>query len=109
MIRRLVIGAALCAGTIAGFGGTALAGEWAPGAGGKLTPVHGSKGGVANSECAFSGRDEPDSTEDHYGEPGDDGLWGATPSKGKVQSPGQLVAAGFAPPGLPGLFCRGAR
>ncbi len=100
--------AAACVAVMLGTGGPALAGEWAPGQD-KLTPVK--TDGVASSECAFSGRDQPDIA-DGVGEPDgpdgpDDGLWAGTPAKGKVQSPGQLIAAGMLPPGTPGQACRG--
>jgi hypothetical protein len=97
---------------------TALAGEW------------NHKGDVAaktrgGSLCLFNGLDQPDESAPGAGdgEPiwfdangngqvddgevgGDDGLWGSTPARGKVQSYGQIVASGgkaFAP--SPGLAC----
>ena len=106
MKRSAVVGAIVSALAVFGLSGPAVAGEWAPGQD-KLTPVK--TEGVANSECAFSGRDQPDVSVDNPGgepEP-DDGLWATTPAKGKVQSPGQLVAAGIVPPGVPGEACRG--
>ena len=83
----------------------AFAGEWAPGGpnNGHTTPVWDY---VAESICSFSGADESDASEDHYGEPGDDEQWGSTPaganSEGKamVQSGGQFVASvGSSDPG----------
>lgn len=67
-----------------GFGGSAFAGEW--GGNGELITVHG------RSVCAYSGLDESDETEFHTIPPSDDGLWGQTPAKGRVQSPGQIIA-----------------
>ena len=110
--RRSIVGAALCAGTILSLGGTAMAGEWAPGKPGDgYTPIKSDH--VASSECAFSGRDEADENNGGGETPDpelgyDDPLWGNTPAQGKVQSPGQLVAA-FGPgeAGAPGIACRG--
>lgn len=104
MKRSAVVGAFVSVVAVIGLSGPAVAGEWAPGQD-KLTPVK--TEGVANSECAFSGRDEPD-IGNGGGEPEpDDGLWASTPAKGNVQSPGQLVAAGLLEPGTPGQACRG--
>lgn len=91
----------VCAGAIVGFGGTAVAGEWAPGNG--ATPV---KGYVANSICAFNGHDEPDGevTDDF-----DDAEWAMTPAGGHVQSGGQFVAmfANFGPGAVAGAVQAG--
>lgn len=88
-MKKQLLGAALCAATIVGFGGSAFAGEYT-GNGTVKIP----KG---RSECAYSGLDQPDLNgppegEDHYGMPGDDGLWGLTPAKGRVQNAGQIIA-----------------
>jgi hypothetical protein len=74
----------VCAGSIVGFGGTAFAGEWAPGKG--STPIKTDH--VANSICAFNGQDEPDAPDVDE----DDGFWETTPAGGDVQSGGQVVA-----------------
>ena len=111
-MRKPFVGVAVCAATVIGFGGSAFAGEWGPGKPGDgYTPIKSDH--VAGSECAFSGRDEPDEnnggaeTEDP--ELGyDDGLWMLTPTGGNVQSPGQLVALfGSGQAGAPGQACRG--
>ena len=109
-IRHLA-GVANCVGTIVGFGGSAFAGEYT----GNDTDTPIQTRHVANSACAFSGLDQPDdgdNPEDHGDEPGDDENWAMTPAKGRVQSPGQIVAAmgpdnPFAPAGTPGQACRG--
>ena len=97
----------------------ALAGEWNPAKGDTAAKTHG------GSNCLFNGRDQPDESAPGAGdgEPiwfdangngdvdpeevsGDDGQWGSGPSKGKVQSYGQIVASGFkafAP--SPGVAC----
>jgi hypothetical protein len=91
----------------------ALAGEWNPANGDVAAKTQG------HSACLFNGRDQPDESAPGAGdgEPiwfdannnglvdegevgGDDGMWGAGPSGGKVQSYGQIVALGgkaFAP------------
>jgi len=105
-MTKAITAFALCMALLTGLTTTATAGEWAPG-NDKLTPVKADH--VASSECAFSGRDEPDdgaAGSDPVTFP-DDGLWAQTPAKGKVQSPGQLIAIGFATPGTPGQACRG--
>lgn len=83
-MRKPLVGIAVCAATIVGFGGSAFAGEW--GGNGELIVVNG------KSVCAFSGLDESDETEIHTDPPSDDGMWGSTPAKGRVQSPGQINA-----------------
>lgn len=97
----------VCAATVFGFAGTASAGEWSPGNGD--TPIQTDR--VANSICAFSGRDQPDTganPENHFGGEGDDADWAETPARGRVQSPGQIVAAlGPDAAGAPGQACRG--
>lgn len=79
---RHCVGVTVCAGSIIGFGGSVLAGEWAPGNG--PTPINGY---VANSICAFNGHDDPDGPDDD-----DDAFWAITPAGGNVQSGGQFVA-----------------
>lgn len=107
--RRTLVGAAVCGATVLGFGGTALAGEWAPGHG--TTPVKDSY--IAGSICAFSGADESDDTEQHFDEDQDgnpdydDDLWGMTPAKGRAQSPGQMIATFGPGTAAPGTDCRG--
>lgn len=101
--RRTLVGAAVCGAMVLGFGGTALAGEWAPGHG--TTPVKDSY--IAGSICAFSGADESDDTEDHGTEAPDDGLWGSTPAGGRAQSPGQIIATFGPGAAAPGTDCRG--
>lgn len=104
-MAKLLTGVALCFALIVGLAGPAMAGEWAPG-NDKLTPVK--ERGVAASECAFSGRDEPDDgAAGSDADLDDDALWAMGPSKGNVQSPGQLMVIGVTPPGVPGDACRG--
>lgn len=91
------------------FAAPAFAGEWNPNRG-AWTPQ-------GASACAFNGLDQPDvgdDPEDHYGFPGDDGLWGLTPANQKkvhVQTGGQIIAAGrhlgivFEEPGVQGVAC----
>ncbi len=81
------MGVAVCMATVVGFGGSVFAGEYT--GSGKVKIPNG------RSECSYSGLDQPDTgdnPEDHYGGPGDDGLWGMTPAKGRVQNAGQLNA-----------------
>lgn len=78
--------------SVLAFGQVALAGEW----NGK---EHLPSSGVAQSECVFNGLDDDDA--------GDNAIWASTPSGGIVQSGGQLIAAGFAPPGVQGEACNG--
>ena len=112
-MRRALLIALLATLMVVGMvASAAFAGEWNPGhfnePGGNVPAKYN-----ANSECLFNGLDEPDETflGAGDGEPidfgGDDGDWGSTPAGGKVQSAGQLVAAGFAPPGAPGEACNG--
>jgi hypothetical protein len=100
------------------FAGTAIAGEW------------NQKGDVAakeqgRSECLFNGLDEPDESslgagdgegpaEEGNAESYDDFLWSVLTPAGKnsggtvrVQTGGQLIAAGLAPPGVQGEACNG--
>ena len=93
------------------LGQAALAAEWNPGhfdePGGNVPAKY-----VAASECVFNGRDEPDVTEAPLGG-GDDADWAQTPSGGKVQSGGQITAAGaqlgdpslIVPTGVQGQAC----
>lgn len=78
------------------FAPAVVAGEWAPG-----LNDHNGAAGRANSECVYNGRDDDD--------PEDDFLWAMTPAKGKVQSGGQLVAAGLGDPGVQGFACNPRR
>jgi hypothetical protein len=102
------VGAAVCLAAIVGFGSPAFAGEYS--GSGKIV-----ERGNSRSVCSFSGLDQPDTgdnPEDHHGEDPDDGNWATTPAKGRVQSPGQIVAAlgpdnPFGPAGTPGQACRG--
>jgi len=102
--RRPLVGAAVAAATIIGLSGTAFAGEWAPGKPGDgYTPVKSEY--IAGSNCAFSGRDQPDGPDGEAPGPEgpDDGMWGETPAGGRVQSPGQMIAAGGPGTAQPGL------
>lgn len=101
-MRRSLLIVALAALMVMAFGASAaFAGEWNRGhfnaPGGDLPAKY-----HANSECLFNGLDQPDDSSFGAGdgEPwfapvigGDDGLWGLTPAKGKVQSGGQMIAA----------------
>lgn len=117
-MRRLALVGALAMALILTTAATAFAGEWNQGrwngTGGDLPAKY-----HANSECLFNGRDEPDES---YlgagdGEPWvvlpdgstfhDDPLWGQTPARGRVQSGGQMIAAGAGEPGAPGTACNG--
>ena len=122
MRRALLIALLAALMVVAMVASAAFAGEWNPGhfnkPGGDLPAKY-----HANSECLFNGLDEPDETSlgagdgeplhlvevapDVFEPVGDDGDWGNTPARGKVQSVGQLVAAGFVPPGIPGEACNG--
>ena len=59
----------------------------------------------ANSECMFSGLDEPDATEGTIPF-GDDALWNQKPGQA-VQTPGHAMRLGIADPGTPGVACNG--
>ena len=100
---RHITGMAVSTVAVIGFGGTAFAGEW--GGNGELITVNG------KSVCAYSGRDQSDAApngEIHLDGRPDDWLWGLTPAKGRVQSPGQIVALfGSGAAGAPGEACRG--
>jgi len=95
--------------TVAGAG-AAFAGEWNRGnfnaPGGDLPAKYN-----ARSECVFNGQDEPDATEGVVFP--DDEQWSSTPAGShnkagiRVQSNGQLVAAGYIPGGIPGQACNG--
>ncbi len=96
-MRRLLLVAVLAALMIMASAGAAFAGEWNPGRG----YIHGDTDAAplpAASDCAYSGRDDPDVE--------DDSNWEATPAGGLVQSPGQfmLSPASFGP-GVPGIAC----
>lgn len=108
-MRRLLFVAALAALMVMGSA-PAFAGEWNKGhfnePGGNLPAKY-----HANSECLFNGQDELDGED---GEPPfDDGFWSLTPAGAhnkagiRVQSGGQLVAAGFEEPGVQGVACNG--
>lgn len=114
-MRRVLIVVFLSVFMVMTSAGTALAGEWNPGRfdspGGDLPAKDN-----ANSECLFNGRDEPDESsfgagdgEEWFGPGigGDDALWASAPAGGKVQSAGQAVVIGLAPPGTPGVACNG--
>jgi len=112
-IIRAAVSAAIVL-TSVGVGGTAFAGEWRPGRDGdeRYTPVKDL--GVASSECAFSGRDEPDGpgAEAPGPEGPDDALWMSSPAGGDrawVQSPGQFNNSFLGGPNAaaPGDACRG--
>jgi hypothetical protein len=97
MMKRSVIGCALALGLVLGGGTAAFAGETT----GNGSDVPGS--GHANSACAFSGRDLPDSVEGNPPGFDDDAVTG-----GHVQSYGMYVRAdmkGMVP--SPGMACRG--
>lgn len=98
MIKPIAFAVLLSAAVI-GPAPVASAGEWNPGRG----YIHGedhSGAHPAASVCAYSGLDDPDTD--------DNGLWGASPAQGRVQSPGQVVAfLGSAAAGIPGEACRG--
>jgi hypothetical protein len=99
MLKKATTALVLCVALLVGSAGVAAAGEWNP----KRGYIHGpdeSGAHPARSECAYSGLDDPDV--------GDDGFWAMSPAKGRVQSPGQLVAiAGSGAAGIPGQACRG--
>lgn len=94
MKRRLMVVVSLASLWALGFAHAAIAGEWSPGRG-----EHNGAPSHARSECVFNGHDDDDEE--------DNALWAATPSGGVVQSGGQLIAAGFAPPGVQGEACNG--
>ncbi|KJL47515.1 hypothetical protein RS84_02309 [Microbacterium hydrocarbonoxydans] len=96
-MKRSVIGCALALGLVLGGGGAAFAGE-TTGNGGDVPGA-----GHANSACAFSGQDLPDSVEGNPPGFDDDAVTG-----GHVQSYGMYVRAdmkGMVP--SPGMACRG--
>jgi len=111
-MRRSLLIVALAALMVMAMGASAaFAGEWNKGhfnaPGGDLPAKDN-----ANSECLFNGQDELDDAE--VGEPPfDDGFWSLTPAGAnnnagiRVQSGGQLVAAGFGVPGEQGVACNG--
>ena len=59
MTIKHLVGAAVCAGTILGFGGTALAGEWNPNGPTPISPESDKQ--VQASACAFSGLEDGES------------------------------------------------
>jgi hypothetical protein len=85
MLRKSLLGAALCAGVIVGGTGLSSAGEIT--GNGKRIEVHGT------SICAFSGQN------DEFHEIGDE--------YPRVQSFGQEKNEFGLPPGIPGFACRG--
>lgn len=109
-MRRACLAAVLAAMMIVASAGAASAGEWNrghfDGIGGDLPAKY-----HANSECLFNGLDQPDDMEQDLDFPDDD-QWGSTPAGAhspvvKVQTGGQLVAAGYVPAGLQGVACNG--
>lgn len=124
-MRRILMVAVLATAMLIVGAGTASAGEWNKGhhneVGGNIPAKE-----KARSECLFNGQDEPDESSNGAGdgEPffpggpdgaliGDDPLWASTPAGAnnaagiRVQSGGQLVAAGFGNPGDQGTACNG--
>ena len=123
-MRRVLLVAVLAALMVMASAGAAFAGEWNKGHfnedGGNLPAKD-----HANSECLFNGQDETDeaSLGAGGGEPffdpgdgtliGDDPIWGSSPAGAnnaagiRVQSAGQAMLAGIAPPGAPGEACNG--
>ena len=97
-MKRAVIGCIVALGLVVGGGaGAAFAGE----TNGKGDPVPGAE--KANSACAFSGRDLPDSIEGNPPGFDDDAVTG-----GHVQSYGMYVRAGLkGEVPSPGDACRG--
>lgn len=93
MIKRAAV-VLLAMMSLLAFAQVAAAGEWAPG-----LNDHNGAASHANSACVFNGRDDND--------PEDDAIWSQTPAGGRVQSGGQLIAAGFAEPGVQGEACNG--
>jgi hypothetical protein len=91
VIRKFVVLSVVVV-SLTAFGQVAYAGEWAPGLNDHIPSKE-----VAQSACVFNGHDDDDL--------GDDALWAQTPSGGVVQSGGQLIAAGFADPGVQGVAC----
>lgn len=97
-MKRIAIGCLVALGLAIGGAGAAHAGEY----NGKGEPLQ-TGAHVANSACAFSGRDVPDDVENNPPGFDDDEITG-----GHVQSYGQIVRAGgkaFVP--SPGDACRG--
>ena len=100
-MKRIAIGCLVTLGLVVGGASAAYAGEY-NGKGEVLKAgAH-----VANSACAYSGRDLPDDVENNpVPEANDDGITG-----GHVQNYGQYVRAGLkGSPELPspGVACRG--
>lgn len=92
-VRVAVVGIVVVLAMLA-TGPVALAGEWIPG-----KQSHTPAPGVAMSNCVYNGQDDDDLE--------DDEIWAQTPAGGRVQSGGQLIAAGLAPPGIQGTACNG--
>ena len=121
---RVLVVAVLAAVMLMAGAGAASAGEWNKGHfnedGGNLPAKYN-----GNSECLFSGQDEPDEPSlgagggEPYFDPGDgtligdDPIWSSSPAGAnnnagiRVQSPGQANLAGIASPGDPGGACNG--
>jgi len=120
-MRRGLLVALVTVAMVVTLAGTALAGEWNQGhfnAPGGNIPAR----DHANSECLYNGQDEADVINGGGEEEDpvvgyDDFVWGATPAGAhneagkRVQSGGQLIAAGFIPAGSggagQGLACNG--
>ena len=99
--RQAIVGAAICAVTILGVGGSAFAGE--VNGKGEPTPI---KRGVAKSACAFSGLEDGETLDFSSGVP----VVVPTPDSGPgwVQTPhGETSPGVFFPPGIAGQECRG--
>lgn len=97
-MKRILIGCIVAAGLVIGSGGAAFAGE----VNGNGKPIPGAQN--ASSECAFSGKDLPDSVEGNPPGLDDDAIAG----RGHVQNYGKFVSNGlkaFVP--SPGVACRG--
>ena len=102
-MKKLILGLAVAGGLVLGAGGTAFAGE-VTGAGLKgkpNAPFEAQGANHARSECAFSGRDTPDSIEGNPEGFDDDALM-----IHGTQSYGQFVARGLkAVVPSPGVAC----
>ena len=91
MIRKQLVGTAICAAAIVGFGGSAFAGERA--GNGEWTPIQQEENHVGapaepkNAECAFSGLQDDE--------------WETLGGPGSVQTPhGEPAFDEFFPPGI---------
>jgi hypothetical protein len=96
MAKRVPIVVATAMIALLAFAPAVAAGEWAPG----LNDYNGAAG-HGRSECVYNGQDDPDLE--------DNALWAMTPAKGRVQSGGQAIAAGFVDPGVQGFACNPTR